>query len=85
VESLPFEYWCAACQAVSPKRRDRRTDAEGDLDTHRRTTHGGLAPAAGDGVRHVHDEARGDGCLPAGSFWAALFFLALLLSNCWGR
>lgn len=82
---MPFEYWCRACNGVSPARRTRRGDADNDLAQHRDTTHGGLAPAAGDGVRHVHDEARGDGCLPAGSFWAALFFLALLLSNCWGR
>lgn len=82
---MPYEYFCRACDAVSPARRDRREDAYGELAEHRRTAHGGLAPATGDGIRHVHAEARGDGCLPAGSFWAALFFLALVLANCWGR
>jgi hypothetical protein len=82
---VPYEYWCADCRAVSPERRARRADAEDELVDHRRDAHGGLAPAAGDGVRSVHAEARGDGCLPSGSFWAALFFLALLLANCWGR
>lgn len=82
---MPYEYWCAACDAVSPSRRDREADAEDELVEHRRAAHGGLRPAVGDGVRRVHAEARGDGCLPAGWFWAALFFLALVLANCWGR
>jgi hypothetical protein len=82
---MPYEYFCNACDAVSPQRRAREADAEDELVEHRRDAHGGLRPAAGDGIRHVHAEARGDGCLPAGSFWAAMFFLALLLANCWGR
>jgi hypothetical protein len=81
---VPYEYWCAACDALSPSRRDRQADAEDELVEHRRTSHGGLRPAAGDGVRRVHAEARGDGCLPSGSFLAALFFLALLVANCRG-
>jgi hypothetical protein len=82
---MPYEYWCRECRAVSPEQRERSADAEDELVEHRRTTHGGLAPAAGDGVRRVHAQARGDGCLPSGSFMAALFFLALFLANCWGR
>lgn len=82
---MPYEYFCEACEAVSPEQRERPADAEDDLVDHRRDTHGGLRPEAGDGVRRVHAEARGDGCLPSGSFWALLFFLALLLANCWGR
>ncbi len=82
---MPYEYWCAQCDAVSPSRRDRRETAEDDRDEHRQAAHGGLAPAAGDGVRRVHAESRGDGILPKGSFWALLFFLGLFLANCWGR
>lgn len=82
---MPYEYWCAKCDAVSPERRDRQADAEDELVEHRRTTHGGLKPAAGDGVRHVHAAARGDRFLPKGSCLAVLFLLALLLANCWGR
>ena len=82
---MPHEYWCGACDAVPPERRDREADAEDELVEHRRTTHGALRPAAGDGVRHVHAEARGDGLLPSGWGWAVLFLLALLLANCWGR
>lgn len=82
---MPYEYWCQACDAVSPERRDREVDAEDELVTHRRETHGGLRPNDGDGVRRVHSEARGDGILPAGSWLALLVLLALLLSNCWGR
>lgn len=81
---MPYEYWCAQCQAVSPARRDREADAEDELVEHRRAAHGGLAPAAGDGVRRVHAEARGDGFLPSGSCLAVLFFLALVLANCRG-
>lgn len=82
---MPFVYWCGACDAVSPDRRDRREGAEADLVEHRRAAHGGLAPAAGDGVRRVHAQSRGDGVLPSGSLWALLFLLALVLANCWGR
>ncbi|MFD5631603.1 hypothetical protein [Streptomyces sp. NPDC127072] len=82
---MPYEAWCGACDVVSPERRVRREDAEDELVEHRHEAHGGLRPNDGDGVRHVHAEARGDGCLPAGSFWALLFLLALVLANCWGR
>ncbi|MFC9847779.1 hypothetical protein ACFWFF_01515 [Streptomyces sp. NPDC060223] len=82
---MPHEYWCEACDAVSPEQHERRADAEDELVEHRRTTHGGLRPAAGDGVRRVHAEARGDGLLPAHSLWALLFLLALILADCWGR
>lgn len=82
---MPYEYRCRACDATSPEQRARREDAEDELVEHRRGAHGGLAPAAGDGVHQVHADARGDGCLPAGSFWALLFLLALLMANCWGR
>ncbi|MBA4865933.1 hypothetical protein H1V43_32230 [Streptomyces sp. PSKA54] len=82
---MPYEYWCAECRARSPERRERRADAEDELVQHRHAAHGGLAPAAGDGVRHVHDESRGDGCLPSGSFLFFMFLLAAVLANCWGR
>jgi hypothetical protein len=82
---MPYEYYCRACAAVSPDRHGRRDDAEDELAEHRRAAHGGLAPAGGDGVRAVHDQARGDGCLPSGSWLFALFLLAAVLSNCWGR
>lgn len=82
---MPHEYFCRACDAVSPEQRERQADAEDDLVEHRRDTHGGLRPNAGDGVRRVHAEARGDGILPSGSWLAALVLLALLLANCWGR
>lgn len=82
---MPYEYFCRACDAVSPERRERREDAEDDGVEHRRATHGGLAPAAGDDVRHVHAEARGDGFLPRNTLWAVLFLLALVLANCWGH
>ncbi|WP_405925433.1 hypothetical protein [Streptomyces sp. NBC_00035] len=82
---MPYEAWCGPCDVVSPERWERRADAEDELVAHRRETHGGLRPAGGDGVRRVHAEARGDGYLPAGSFWALLFLLALVLANCWGR
>lgn len=82
---MPYEYWCANCEAVSPEQRAREADAEDELVEHRRTAHGGLAPAAGDGVRRVHAEARGDRFLPKGSCLGVLFLLALVLANCWGR
>ncbi|MDX3398431.1 hypothetical protein [Streptomyces sp. ME01-18h] len=82
---MPYEYWCRQCDAVSPERRDRSADAEDELVEHRRTAHGGLAPTAGDGVRRVHDEARGDGCLPSGSFLFVAFLIFAVLANCWGR
>jgi hypothetical protein len=81
---MPHEYFCRACDAVSPERREREADAEEDLVEHRRASHGSLRPAAGDGVRHVHSEARGDGLLPAHWPWALLFLLGLLLANCSG-
>ena len=81
---MPHEYFCRQCDAVSPGRRDDEADAQDDLDGHRRTTHGGLRPKAGDGVRHVHAEARGDGLLPAHWPWAFLFLIGLLLANCSG-
>lgn len=82
---MPYEYWCRPCDAVSPTRHDRHEDAETDRDTHRAAVHGGLAPAGGDGIRRVHADARGDGCLPSGSFLGLMFLLALVLANCWGR
>lgn len=82
---MPYEYECRQCDVKSPRRHDRRQDADEDQEQHRATAHGGLAPAAGDGVRRVHSAARGDGVLPSGSLWAALFLLALVLANCWGH
>lgn len=81
---MPYEYRCAVCRSKSP-RHDHRIDAEAEQDWHRGTVHGGLEPAAGDGVRPVHDESRGDGCLPSGSFLFFMFLLAAVLANCWGR
>lgn len=82
---MPYEYVCHACEAVSPERRDRREDAEDELLEHRRAAHGGLRPTAGDDVRAVHAQARGDGLLPDHWQWAALVLLALILANWWGR
>lgn len=82
---MPWVYECRACDAVSPRQQDRRDGADGEQERHRADAHGGLAPAAGDGVRRVHAEVRGDGFLPAGWGWALLVLLALMLSNCWGR
>lgn len=82
---MPFQYECRQCEARSPRRHDAQADALAERDKHRAVVHGGLAPAAGDRVRRVHAEARGDGFLPAGSWWALLFLLALVLANCWGR
>lgn len=82
---MPYEYECRQCEARSPKRHDHREDAETERAEHQRTVHGGLAPAAGDGIRAVHAEARGDGCLPSGSFLFMAFLLLAVLANCWGR
>lgn len=82
---MPYEYFCRSCDAVSQERRDREADAEDELVEHRRTAHGGLKPTDGDGVRHVHSEARGDGCLPSGSFLFVAFLVFAVLANCWGR
>lgn len=82
---MPYVYECYQCEARSPHQHDHPGGAEAEQERHRTSAHGGLAPSAGDGVRQVHAQARGDGCLPAGSFWAVLFFLALLASSCWGR
>lgn len=82
---MPYEYECRQCDARSPHRHDRQEDADAEQEQHRADSHGGLAPAAGDGVRRVHASARGDGVLPAGWGWALLVLLALVLSNCWGR
>lgn len=82
---MPYVYECRACEAVSPEQHERSVDAADELVEHRRAAHGGLKPEAGDGVRRVHAEARGDGVLPAGWPVAALVLLALLLANWWGR
>lgn len=82
---MPYEYECRQCDARSPRQHDHREDADAEQEQHRADAHGGLAPATGDGVRRVHAEARGDGCLPAGSFWALLFLLALVLAKCVGH
>lgn len=82
---MPFLYWCRQCAAVSPERHGRCADAEDELVQHRHAAHGGLAPEAGDGVREVHDAARGDGCLPSGSFLFVTFLIFAVLANCWGR
>ncbi|MES9522440.1 hypothetical protein [Streptomyces capoamus] len=82
---MPYEYQCRQCKARSPERHDRQADAELEQEEHRASVHGGLAPAAGDGVRPVHAEARGDGCLPSGSFLFVAFLLLAMLANCWGR
>jgi len=82
---MPYEAWCGQCDVVSPERRDREADAADELVEHRHTAHGGLKPEAGDGVRRVHAEARGDGILPAGWPVAALVLLVLVLANWWGR
>ncbi|MFC8832338.1 hypothetical protein ACFT8V_03950 [Streptomyces griseoincarnatus] len=82
---MPYLYSCRQCGAVSPERHSRRADAEDEQLQHRQAAHGGLAPAAGDEVRQVHDETRGDGCLPSGSFLLFAFLLFAVLANCWGR
>lgn len=82
---MPYLYECRQCAARSPERHDRREDADDEQARHRAAVHGGLAPAAGDGVRPVHAEARGDGCLPSGSFLFFAFLLLALLASCWRR
>lgn len=82
---MPYVYECRQCEAVSPEQRERSADAEDELIEHRRAAHGGLKPTAGDGVRRVHAEARGDGVLPADWGWALLVLLVLVLANWWGR
>lgn len=82
---MPWTYECHACDAASPHRHDRRADAETEMAEHRQTTHGGLAPTAGDSIQRVHADGRGDGILPAGWPIALLILLALVLANCWGR
>jgi hypothetical protein len=82
---MPYEYECRQCKARSPRRHDREGDAGAEREQHRASAHGGLAPAAGDRVRRVHDEARGDGCLPSGSFLFVAFLVFAVLANCWGR
>lgn len=80
---MPYVYWCAQCQARSEEPRDRRDDADDERAEHRATEHGGLAPAAGDGVRAVHAAGRTGSC--SGSLLFVLFLLAAVLANCWGR
>lgn len=80
---MPWEYECRQCEGRSPRRHDRRSDAESEQDQHRAVAHGGLVPAAGDRIRSVHTESRGDGCMPSGSLLFFLVLLAALLSNCW--
>lgn len=82
---MPYVYECSQCDARSPRRHDHREDAKDEQERHRGDAHGGLAPTAGDQVRRVHAEARGDGFLPSGWPWALVVLLVLLLSNCWGR
>lgn len=80
---MPHQYQCHQCRSVAP-RRDRREDAETDMEQHRATAHGGLEPADGDTVDHVHAGARGDGLMPDGSAIAAVILLLLLLGKCVG-
>lgn len=82
---MPYMYECRACDAASPARHDQREDAEDEQEQHRAASHGGLVPAAGDGVRRVHAEGRGDGILPAGWPYALGFLVALLVWNWWSR
>ncbi|MEV4227272.1 hypothetical protein AB0J81_09210 [Streptomyces bobili] len=82
---MPWIYECRQCDARSPAQHDHRDGADAEQERHRTDAHGGLAPAAGDGVRRVHADVRGEGFLPAGWGWALLVLLALMLSNCWGR
>lgn len=82
---MPYEYFCTPCDAVSPERRARSEDAQDELVEHRRAAHGGLRPRGGDGVRQVHAEARGDGVLPAGWGWAAVFLSLLVLAKFLGH
>ena len=80
---MPYVYWCASCDARSPDPYDQRADAEGERDEHRAREHGGLAPAAGDGVRAVHAAGRTGSC--SGSLLFFLFLFAAVLYGCVGR
>ncbi|MFF9123178.1 hypothetical protein ACF09J_07750 [Streptomyces sp. NPDC014889] len=82
---MPYRYTCHQCQAQSPAEHPYPAAAEADRQEHRNSAHGGLAPLQGDGIHHVHAISRGDGILPRHSCLAALFLLALILANCWGR
>jgi hypothetical protein len=66
---------------VAPERRDRREDAEEDQQAHRDAAHGGHAPMDGDGIRHVHDDRRGDGLLPRHTLWAFLVLVVLIVAS----
>ncbi|MGW6747625.1 hypothetical protein [Streptomyces sp. NPDC055006] len=80
---MPYAYWCAQCGAQSPEPHDHRADADDEQAHHRAAEHGGLAPAAGDGVRAVHAAGRTGSC--SGSLLFVLFLLGAVLANCWGR
>lgn len=82
---MPYRYHCWQCRAESPLEHPDRAGAEADQEEHRHHTHGGLAPIAGDRIRRVHATARGARLLPRHTLAAALFMLALILANCWGR
>ncbi|WP_320784175.1 hypothetical protein [Streptomyces sp. CRN 30] len=82
---MPYLYTCRQCRTRAPRPRTTCEDAETDQQEHRDAAHGGHAPLDGDGIRRVHDDARGDGLLPRHSCLAALVLLALVLANCWGR
>lgn len=82
---MAYVYECHQCVARSPEPHSWRSDAEAERDSHRDAVHGGLAPAAGDGVRRARSDERDDGPLPNGGLLAVLILLALVLANCWGR
>lgn len=81
---MPYRYRCLQCRAESPVEHPDRADAEADQEEHRDSTHGGLAPLAGDRIDHVHATARGARLLPRHTLGAVLLMLALILANCWG-
>ncbi|MFE6955480.1 hypothetical protein [Streptomyces sp. NPDC057696] len=70
-------------QRLGRHTHDRRDDADDERAEHRATEHGGLAPAAGDGVRAVHAAGRTGSC--SGSLLFVLFMVAAVLANCWVR
>ncbi|MFE5028261.1 hypothetical protein ACFRAO_34370 [Streptomyces sp. NPDC056656] len=80
---MPYVYCCAQCGARSPEPYDQRDHADDERAEHRATEHGGLAPAAGDGLRAVHARGRTASC--SGSLLFVLFLVAAVLANCWGR